>query len=135
METIKLKLGTESTRFGQVTDSQTQEMEFVGEKLVDLARPGWGWNGMPSAHFGTTLWLYRTADAKLLVHVLEWEYSGRNTYTCCEPSPADLRDGGRFYDILGVAAGALGMEAATRQMSVEQKMDVLRRPALGQSGG
>lgn len=105
MDTIRVAVGSIVASSNIVNDN-TQEVEFVGEKLASYTEYGTNRAGGPSDTRGTTETLYKTEDGRLVVHVKDWsKWQGEPTsFNVLEVTEDDLGPTGRF-GILGAEAG------------------------------
>jgi hypothetical protein len=105
MDTINVTVGSYTAGNGIVQDN-TRPVEFEGEKLAKVNDYGTKDGGAPDDTRGITETLYKTANGRLVVHVVDWSrWQGEpNTYDLQEVTEADLGPDGRF-EALGREAG------------------------------
>ena len=108
METVTVKIGTlQGIGSSGRTQDNRQEVQFEGEELASVREYGFSpHSGNPTDTVGTDYTLYKSADGRLLVHVVDWSrwQGSTNTYQLFEVDEGDLDPIGP-YAKLGAEAG------------------------------
>ena len=99
MESIRVRVGSETSTSSGAYRDLTQMAEFTGEKIGSWC------DGLDDSR-GVEETLYKAEDGRLVVHVRQWSnWQGESTRYHLQPiEQADLEPGGSF-EFLGAAAG------------------------------